>query len=197
MAEDFNIPNWDDANAYPRCQEELSDDQWIWEFLRRSNDYRHDWWKYGDNDPWVGIKYELDRLIHPGTPAKKLGKHIFQSLGGSLIDDKSHTPLSLLVRKYELVVINPEKNLDKQWERAKKQLCQKRDTKDQTDTTPRKRQRGTNNLILLLRVLDGHAQGASFEDMGKRLFQSNATRAKSELGKANELWLSWFDDLPF
>jgi hypothetical protein len=197
MAENMNIPRWDDAAAYPRRQDELSDDQWVWEFLRRTQDYRHDWLKYGDNDPYVGMKYELDRLIHPENPSKKLGKHIFQSLGGSLIDDKSHTPPSLLAREYELVVINPKKNLDKQWERAKKQLCQKRGIKDETNTAPRKRQRGTNNLILLLRVLDGHAQGASFEAMGKQLFQSTAKRAEKECEKAKELWLSWFDDLPF
>lgn len=38
---DLGAPDWRDENAYPG-EDELTNDEWRWEFLRRRNDYRED-----------------------------------------------------------------------------------------------------------------------------------------------------------
>jgi hypothetical protein len=42
------LPDWRDAAAYP-SPDELSLEQWRWEFLRRNNDYRHDYFRPDDS----------------------------------------------------------------------------------------------------------------------------------------------------
>ena len=37
----LGVPDWRDENAYPG-EDELTNDEWRWEFLRRRNDYRED-----------------------------------------------------------------------------------------------------------------------------------------------------------
>lgn len=67
---DWGIPKWRDASAYPD-PETTSNFQWKWEFLRRRNDFREDWVKYaaetfenmtknGGSNPTHAIKILFD-----------------------------------------------------------------------------------------------------------------------------------------
>ncbi len=44
----WHVPDWQDKAAYPKANE-LTDDQWLWEFLRRRIDYRKDWLNHSEN----------------------------------------------------------------------------------------------------------------------------------------------------
>lgn len=41
----WNVPDYRDSSAYPKPND-LSDTYWQWEFLRRRQDYRHEWMKH-------------------------------------------------------------------------------------------------------------------------------------------------------
>lgn len=43
IRDDWNVPDWKDASAYPADDEALSQDAWRWEFIRRSEEYRTAW----------------------------------------------------------------------------------------------------------------------------------------------------------
>lgn len=47
LAEKWGLPEWRDENQYTET-DELSNDQWRWEFLRRRTDYREDYEKSKD-----------------------------------------------------------------------------------------------------------------------------------------------------
>lgn len=95
---DWGVPDWRDASAYP---DDLTDEQWRWEFLRRRDDYRNDWLAHRDNTQgdsipflayWFGAteKYGLwgDCLLNPALSAKKLteGEPHFATTSGPTED---------------------------------------------------------------------------------------------------------------
>lgn len=45
---EWGIPDWRDESAYPG-PDDLSMDEWRWQFLRRREDYRQDWLKHADS----------------------------------------------------------------------------------------------------------------------------------------------------
>ncbi|MEN8197814.1 MAG: DUF6499 domain-containing protein, partial [Pseudomonadota bacterium] len=47
-AQDLGIPDWKDKDAYP-APDELSMDEWRWEFLRRNAQYREDFARSEDS----------------------------------------------------------------------------------------------------------------------------------------------------
>jgi len=47
--ERWNVPDWKDESAYPRS-DELSDQLWRWEFIRRMPDYRATWAKAAERE---------------------------------------------------------------------------------------------------------------------------------------------------
>ena len=55
----LTIPDWEDAEAYPKRYEDISEGNWRWEFLRRYPEYQQAW-KRGTPDGHFGndvIKY--------------------------------------------------------------------------------------------------------------------------------------------
>jgi hypothetical protein len=50
---DWGVPDWRDASAYPK-PDEISNQLWRWEFIRRMPDYRAAW------DKASGVQYEIE-----------------------------------------------------------------------------------------------------------------------------------------
>ena len=49
----WNVPEWDDASAYPQTNSQ-SVDYWRWEFLRRDIGYRKAWLDFQENqEGWI------------------------------------------------------------------------------------------------------------------------------------------------
>ena len=96
----WQVPNWQDKAAYPKA-DELTNNQWLWEFLRRRIDYRKDWLHYskiteGDTAPYLAYcigatkKYGLwgDCLLDPNLSAGELpdGEPNFTNTSGKTND---------------------------------------------------------------------------------------------------------------
>ena len=55
----WNVPDWRKSTLYPK-PDEVSDTQWRWEFLRRSDEYRRDWEIYQEDPHPYKIAIEGD-----------------------------------------------------------------------------------------------------------------------------------------
>jgi hypothetical protein len=65
---EWGVPDWHNAEAYPRKESDLTLDQWKWEFLRRSPDYRSQW--SSKKRYRIPLGFDLKNWIDPRGPAK-------------------------------------------------------------------------------------------------------------------------------
>ncbi len=70
----LGVPDWRDENAYPG-EDELTNDEWRWEFLRRRNDYREDFARPDESyiEESKGRYFERVYFVgHPADPTRSV-----------------------------------------------------------------------------------------------------------------------------
>src|SRR5690348_2272148 len=179
--EDWGVPNWRDANAYPK-PDELTETRWRWEFTRRRNDYREDWLKYSEETihrqggPQLAAftrDHRQFRAQMPGTeaatryglpnlpnPALASPRNLWfvprygEVLSGFALPDENHAALLFDLR----APISPQVSRAEEW-------LESRQRGHLAHIVARRGSR--TKWPVYLRVLDAHDAGETFEQMGK------------------------------
>lgn len=183
----WQVPNWQDKAAYPKANE-LTDDQWLWEFLRRRIDYRKDWLDHsenikGDTAPhlahFIGAteKYGLwgDCLLDPTLSANQLpdGEPHFTNTSGKTHDFDTmiaNPELADTLVNYQFDLAKP---LEPQLKEAKNTLKSERECRGIKDPDKRIRRPQYPGY---LRVLDAinlpENERPTYAKIGKIIFDS-------------------------
>jgi Family of unknown function (DUF6499) len=80
------VPDWRDAAAYP-SPDELTLEQWRWEFLRRNHDYRRDYFRDSDSFGAESRARYFERvyhILHPFDPMQSVRSILSDSADGSI-----------------------------------------------------------------------------------------------------------------
>lgn len=194
---DWGIPNWLDANAYP---EDLTYNEWRWEFLRRREEYRQDWTanhalSYQRNlktscvfpNVPLGIgsweEFAKGFAEMPGciekygiqylaNPARPLPRDLFTILTPYQIRFASPEIFDKLASAgLVLMAFDLRDSVDKQIKKAKEYL-QTLQTERGTKPSTRKHPEKWRRY---LRVLDGRAAGATYESIGIELLANDCS----------------------
>lgn len=150
----WGVPNWRDASAYPVAND-MADRAWRWEFLRRRTDYRTDWeWTQRKAATDCHKKYGLSIMVDPRSSDGFIRFNRLQTFShGDTVDAAMAVGLDPWVSDEEhfncLKCTLAYMRISLGWEQAS------RSHRDKWST--------------YLRVIDGRAEGATFEQIGEEL----------------------------
>jgi len=85
LAKAAGVPDWRDAAAYPTL-DELTLEQWRWEFLRRNHDYRRDYFRprnsFAGEESRARYFERVYHILHPFDPTQSVRSILSEPASG-------------------------------------------------------------------------------------------------------------------
>lgn len=185
----WGVPDWHNDSYYPN---DLTTDQWRWEFLRRNKDYREDWllhffssyqynlkayknvpidegiesWEQHFSStaemPCSRDKYGINYLLDPSQPSSEI--NLFAAQSGFLVTHALPDQLAQFSQdNIKLLAIDLKQPLPEQFKKAKIFLTKIQE--EIIDKVPSQRKH-TDKWPLYLRILDAHDSGDTWAEIG-------------------------------
>ena len=196
----WGIFDWMNRKEYPENNDSLTADQWRWEFLRRTTQYRRDYLQTTNEDKAVShskyFDYAMTEFIDPRLSYTKLPKSFrFERYPLIMRSDRgSYSPTfpDIEIEEDFSFAIDQEKEftVDVRFDLRRGIVLQCEDAKNllQNLQKIKKRKEGLRDLPRALRVLDAYEATRDKTVIANELFNSDKKECARILRSAHLLW---------